>query len=117
MITITSDIPAINTELLDDELRLVLASKLIGVSTNPREVLVHLEDRAEQSDFDLVSGVLNNHDATAMSQREQNEVNHRLAQKGPLDPVDYELESPAVFALAEKVAWLEVLLEQSGLLE
>lgn len=62
---------AVNVGLLDQQLKTGLNNKCFGISWDGKTLTVHLDDTAQQPDFDQVASIVKAHDPTQLTPDQQ----------------------------------------------
>lgn len=108
---------SVNFDALNDEIRATFGSATIGISTSGREVIVHLADDATPAQVAQARRIVEQHDATKLSARQQADA-ERKARLAQLRKDDAALDSEGLGAnqadlrkLARKVLRLEAEIE------
>ncbi len=104
----------LNPERLQDDLRELLGDDLIGISTRPGQIIVHLRDGTSAAQHDQARTAVRQHDAASPSaaQQQRQQRNERLARlrnqhANSIDLDTYPRADPLLRALAERIVWLE----------
>lgn len=105
----------INIEKLDDDLRAVLTSNYVGLSTRLREVLVFMADATPTADVLQAQRIVENHDPTQLTTDQQSQIvrqqaidNARITNIEELNLADYAASDGLIQQLAAKIYWLEL---------
>lgn len=108
----------LNPERLQDDLRGLLGDELIGISTRPGQVIVHLRDTTDAEGRERAREAVRQHDAATPSanqqkrqQREQKLANLRQQHGDSIDLTDYARADPLLRELAGRIMWLESEIE------
>lgn len=105
---------SLNVEKLDGDLRAVLGSNYVGLSTRFKEVIVFMADGTPSADVLQAQQLLVEHDPSQLTveqvaklAEEQALTDARLANSDVLDLSQFSGENEAIAALAAKILWLE----------
>jgi hypothetical protein len=101
----------VNAELLDSELRDVVGSSFLGISTTGEEVTVHFSKDLTGAQKSRVQEIVGAHDAQRLTLAQQADA-ERISQRAvfqtePLSIREFDTLTLPVKKLAERVAWLE----------
>lgn len=102
----------VNREALDAELRTAIGEGLIGISTGPSGVVIHVADSVSPQ---TVQTVVNAHDPSRLTPKQQAEIDrkNKLDQarrdygSAELDLASYGSQNAIIQKLAQKILWLE----------
>lgn len=105
---------SLNVEKLDGDLRAVLGSNYVGLSTRFKEVIVFMADGTPSADVVQAQQLMVDHDPSQLTTEQVAELAEQQAladaRKANVDVLDlsqFSGESAVIAALASKVLWLE----------
>lgn len=105
----------INPVLLDETIRQELGERAFGVSQTANEIVIHLSDEANARDLAQVYKIVEAHDATQLTNRQQEQRDRRQALKhlreensGLFDLNIVGNERGAIRQIAKRLAQLEL---------
>lgn len=108
----------INENALHEELLAELGIDYIGLSTTPKEIMIHLADDAASDAVLLAQIIVKSHDPQRLTEkqlleREREQEIARLESEFPsvLDSNQFSGESSLILELAERLRRLELLME------
>jgi len=110
MQSISIDRTSVNIELLDSELKSELPNLVVGTSTGPNKVVVHLDDNASKEDIALATQIVKDHDETLLTdaQYDKQELDAVIqADRDLYSDVIIDAKAVTLEQLAERVKWLE----------
>ncbi|MCA9884712.1 MAG: hypothetical protein KC708_17155 [Anaerolineae bacterium] len=122
MQNISFETKAINVELLDETIRASLGERIFGISQSEQEIMVHLSDEANARDVAQVREIFEAHDATHLTNRQQEQQNNRLTltqlreeNSGLFDLSTVGNERGPIREMAKRLAQLELeVMEMRG---
>ena len=109
----------VNPATLDTALRVALPDLIAGISAAQGEVIVHFTRQPTDSEITLAHQIVENHDPTELTAEQQAKVERlnllnqlRNDVGAPVDLSDFMAETASLQLLAQKVALLELELQE-----
>lgn len=102
----------INVEALDETLRSTLGEQFRGLSASRGQVVLHMEDGIDQAGISQAMDLVNTHDPTVLTAKQQMEADMesqrvQYAAELDVDAPENQSADPVVNTILERLVWLE----------